>query len=156
MEMGLGVTPWSPLKGGVLTGKYTRENAGKVEPGRGEWVTSALNARNYDIVDVLCRVAGEVGSTPSRVALAWVQSRPGVTSTIIGARTMTQLEDNLEALDLEIGAGHQADLDAVSRPKLDFPAEFLERSPAFAFAGTTINGQSTPVLPLMPTDEDRY
>jgi aryl-alcohol dehydrogenase-like predicted oxidoreductase len=155
-ELGLGVTPWSPLKGGVLTGKYTRENAGHVEPSRGEWVSSALNEEAYTIVDLLSRIAEELGSTPARVALAWVQGRPAVTSTIIGARSLSQLEDNLEALDLELQDEHLISLEDVSKPRLNFPAEFLERSPAFAQGGTTINGRSAPLLPMMPTDEERY
>jgi aryl-alcohol dehydrogenase-like predicted oxidoreductase len=155
-ELGLGITPWSPLKGGVLTGKYTRENAGEVEPARGEWVTGALNEDSYRIVDVLSQIAAEIGSTPAQVALAWVQGRPGVTSTIIGARTMSQLDKNLAALDLELDGKHLESLDEVSKPRLNFPAEFLQRAPAFAYAGTTINGQSTPVLPMMPTDDERY
>ena len=157
MELGLGVTPWSPLKGGTLTGKYTRENAGTFEPARGEWVTSTLNEQTYKIVDVLVRIAQEVGSTPSRVALAWVQNRTGVTSTIIGARTMSQLDDNLEALGLVLAPEHLADLDAVSAPKLNFPADFLKMSPSFGYGETTINGVAATAMPMMPaTDEERY
>jgi aryl-alcohol dehydrogenase-like predicted oxidoreductase len=157
MEQGLGVTPWSPLKGGVLTGKYTRENDGNVEATRGEWVTSALNEQNYKIVDVLIRVAKEVESTPSRVALAWVQNRTGVTSTIIGARTMEQLEDNLEALGLDLAPDQLVALDEVSEPKLNFPADFLKMSPAFAQGATTVNGVSAPPMPMMPaTDDERF
>src|SRR5580692_2392520 len=83
-ELGLGVTPWSPLKFGVLSGKYTRANHGQVEAMRGGWVNSNLSERNYAIVDVLEKVAKEAGSTVARVALAWVVAQPGVTSTIIG------------------------------------------------------------------------
>ena len=84
LEMGLGVTPWSPLKGGVLSGKYTRANAGKEKSRRGERVTQALDERAYAMIDVLTRIAKEIGSTPARVALRWVQGQPGVDSTIIG------------------------------------------------------------------------
>lgn len=157
MELGLGVTPWSPLKGGVLTGKYTRENEGKVDAPRGEWVTSVLNEDNYKIVDVISRVAKERDCTPSQVALAWVRNRPGVTSTIIGARTMAQLEDNVKALDLELGPDQLADLDAISEPTLDFPSAFLQRAPSFAYGGTTINGQTGVYMPMMPSsDQERY
>jgi aryl-alcohol dehydrogenase-like predicted oxidoreductase len=156
-EMGLGVTPWSPLKGGVLSGKYTRENHGKVEAPRGEWVTGALTEENYSIIDVLVKVAKAANTTPAKAALAWVQGRPGVTSTIIGARTMEQLDKNLAALDIELSPEQHAELDRVSTPRLNFPADFLDRSPAFAFGGTTINGVSAPYLPMMPaSDEKRY
>jgi len=155
-ELGLGVTPWSPLKWGVLTGKYTRENHGEMKEGRAEAVATLLNEETYGILDVVRRIAGELDSTPARVALAWLQGRPGVTSTIIGARTLAQLDDNLAALDLELGPDQVAELDTISKPRLDFPAEFLERVPTFAFAGTTIEGRSGEWLPHMPDDEERY
>jgi len=155
-ELGLGVTPWSPLKGGVLTGKYTRENAAGAEPARGARVTGSLNERAFGIIDVLIRVAAELGSTPSRVALAWVQARSGVTSTIIGARTMGQLEDNLAGLDLELHSEQIDRLNSISKPQLNFPAEFLRNASGFAYGGTNINGVATEVMPLMPTDEEHY
>jgi aryl-alcohol dehydrogenase-like predicted oxidoreductase len=76
LELGLGITPWSPLKSGALSGKYTRSNAGQVKAGRGAWLESALTERNYRIIDVLLEVAKQAGTTPARVALAWV-SPPG-------------------------------------------------------------------------------
>jgi len=155
-ELGLGVTPWSPLKWGILTGKYRRENRGKLEPGRGEAITGALDDKAFDVVEVLCRMAGELDTTPARIALAWVQGRAGVTSTIIGARTVEQLDDNLAALDVELGPEHLAELDAATRPALNFPADFLERVPSFAFAGSTIEGRKGEWMPHMPSDEDRY
>ncbi len=154
LEMGLGVTPWSPLKSGVLSGKYTRANAGQVEAGRGEWATQALNERTYQIIDVLLRIARELGSTPARVALAWVQAQPGVTSTIIGARTMQQLDDNLGALDVVLQPEHLTALHEVSQPTLNFPADFLVNVANFAYGGTTINGRSSVVLPLLPQSDD--
>lgn len=157
IEMGLGVTPWSPLKSGVLTGKYTRANAGSVQPGRGEWVTGALNERAYQIIDVLLRVAKELESTPARIALAWVQAQPGVASSIIGARTMQQLEDNVAALDVTLAPAHLSALADVSKPTLNFPADFLSIVPGFAYGGTTINGQPSTPMPLLPaTDAERY
>jgi aryl-alcohol dehydrogenase-like predicted oxidoreductase len=156
-EMGLGVTPWSPLKSGVLSGKYTRQTAATVEPGRGPWVKASLHEQAFRVVDVLVDVAKKVDSTPARVALAWVQGRPGVTSTIIGARTMGQLEDNLAALELRLSSEHVAALDAVSKPTLNFPAAFLANVTSFGFGGTTINGETFPVNPMAPkNDAERY
>ncbi|HEX8435428.1 aldo/keto reductase [Archangium sp.] len=156
-ELGLGVTPWSPLKSGVLSGKYTRENAGKVKANRGAWVESSLNERAYTIIDVLQRVAKELGNTPAHVALAWVQNRPGVTSTIIGARTLEQLEDNLGALDVKLTPAQVAALDEVSQPTLNFPAAFLQGSPSFMHGGITVNGVTPPTMPFLPkTDAERY
>ncbi len=149
-EFGLGVTPWSPLKGGVLTGKYTRKNAEKVEPGRGQWVKNHLTESNFRIVDVLATVAKELSSTPARVALAWVNHRPGVVSSIIGARTVEQLDENLAALELRLTADQLARLDEVSRPTLSFPHEFLKFTVNNTQGGTTINGRDSEVWPLAP------
>ena len=91
-ELGLGVTPWSPLKSGILSGNYTRQNAGSVQPTGRAWAASYLHDEAYAVIDELQRIAGQLDTTVARVALAWVQSRPGVTSTILGARTLAQLE----------------------------------------------------------------
>ena len=155
-EFGLGVTPWSPLAGGVLSGKYTRENA-KTTADRGERVTSALTERNYAIIDEVIRIARELNTSPSAVALAWVQTRPGVTSTIIGARRIDQFEQNLAALDLTLDGAHVDALNRVSKPALNFPAGFLEFAPSFMHAGATVNGEPSQVTPLAPkTDAERY
>jgi aryl-alcohol dehydrogenase-like predicted oxidoreductase len=156
-ECGLGVTPWSPLAGGVLSGKYTRENASKTTAARGERVTSALTERNYAIIDELARVARALGTSPAAVALAWVQTRPGVTSTIIGARRLDQLDQNLAALDLTLDASHVDALNRVSAPALNFPAGFLQFAPSFMHAGSTVNGETSQLNPMMPkTDAERY
>ena len=139
-ELGLGITPWSPLRGGVLSGKYTRANAAQANPDRGDRVKAFLTERNLAIIDELIRIAGELGASPASVALAWVQSRPGVTSTIIGARRLDQLEQNLAALDLTLRDTDIAALNAVSEPALNFPAPFFRMIPLFAQGGTTVNG----------------
>jgi aryl-alcohol dehydrogenase-like predicted oxidoreductase len=156
-EMGMGVTPWSPLKSGVLSGKYARDKHGKHEAGRGAWAISALNDKTYDLLDEMARIAKELGTTASRVAISWVQSRPGVTSTIIGARTMDQLTDNLASLDVRLTAPQLAKLDDLSKPKLNFPADFIANGAPFVHGGTTINGRSVAPWPLSPKgDDDRY
>ena len=156
-ELGLGITPWSPLRGGVLSGKYTRANAAQANPDRGDRVKAFFTERNLAIIDELIRIAGELGVSPATVALAWVQSRPGVTSTIIGARRLDQLEQNLAALDLKLRESDIAALDAVSAPTLNFPAPFFRMIPLFAQGGTTVNGTSSSAWPLMPkTDAERY
>ena len=157
LEHGLGITPWSPLKSGVLSGKYTRENAGQVKAGRGEWAMSALNEKSYALIDALAGIAREAGSTPARVALSWVQNRPGVTSTIVGARTLQQLEDNLAALELKLAPAQSKSLDELSTPALNFPHDFVQRSAVFSSSGTTINGTEAPINPLAPaSDTERY
>jgi aryl-alcohol dehydrogenase-like predicted oxidoreductase len=153
-ELGLGITPWGPLRGGALSGKYKRADKGKHEAGRGARVTSYLDDRTFDLLDVLERIAGELGTTVPRVALSWVQNRPGVASTIIGARTMEQLDDNLGALDVKLTAEQGKALDAASKPVLSFPADMLAAVPMFAFGGTTINGQSSTAWSQAPQNDD--
>ena len=156
LELGLGVTPWSPLKGGMLTGKYTRESVKTVTPGRGAWVSRAFNEQAFKVLDVLTTIANEAGTTVARAALAWVVQRPGVASTIIGARTIHQLEDNLGALDVKLTAQQIEALNEVSQPKLGFPHDFLENVKAFGYNGSTIDGQTAPVNPMSPaTDAER-
>lgn len=149
-ELGLGIVPWSPLAGGRLTGKYTRENAGKVTGGRAAFVAPRVGERDHDIVDVLGRLADELGTTIPRVALAWLRSRPGVSSVIIGARTLQHLEDNLQAVDVSLAAEQVAALDRVSEPQLPFPLAFLRHAPGVYAGGTTINGEPSQVSPVMP------
>jgi aryl-alcohol dehydrogenase-like predicted oxidoreductase len=154
-QLGMGVTPWSPLKGGVLSGKYTR--AHQPPPGRGEWVANHLKERAFAIIDVLVRVAGEAGVTPAQAALAWVQSRPGVTSSIIGARTMEQLVDNLGALEVTLSPAQVAALDEASKAPQAFPHEFLKFTVNNTLGGTTVNGVASEVWKLAPrSDAERH
>jgi aryl-alcohol dehydrogenase-like predicted oxidoreductase len=157
LEMGLGVTPWSPLRGGVLSGKYTRENAATLKADRGERVTQFLNERSYRIIDELARIAAAHGTTSAAIALAWVQQRPGVASTIIGARRLEQLEQNLAALEQTLSVDEVSALDALSQPSLNFPAAFLKSAMSFMHAGATVNGEPSMAFPMVPrTDAERY
>lgn len=149
-ELGLGITPWSPLKQGLLSGKYTRATRGTDAPGRGPALAGLLNERAYALIDALVEVARELGTTPARAALAWVQGRPGVVSTILGARSVAQLDDNLGALGVRLAPQHVARLDELSTPVLNFPARFLRGAGAFGYGGTTIQGETFPVNPLAP------
>jgi aryl-alcohol dehydrogenase-like predicted oxidoreductase len=157
LEMGLGVTPWSPLKSGTLSGKYTRENSATAKADRGERVTTSLNERVFAIIDELQAIGKELQATPAAVALAWVQGRPGVASTIIGARRLDQLEQNLAALDITLKAEQIARLDQLSKPTLGFPMPFLNVASMFAHGGATVNGEASTLWPLAPrTDAERY
>ena len=156
-ELGLGITPWSPLRGGVLSGKYTRANAAEVKPDRGDRVKAFLTERNLTIIDELARIASAHGTTAAAVALAWVQGKPGVASTIIGVRRLDQLEQNLSALDVTLRDADVAALSAASEPALNFPAPFFRMIPMFAQGGTTVNGTASAAWPLMPkTNQERY
>ncbi len=139
-ELGLGVLPWSPLKMGKLSGKYTRENKEQLQGTRGA-IVGQLSDKDYDIIDELQKIAAEHETDVATIALAWVQSKPGVSSTIIGARTMEHLESNLKALDVKLTPEQVEALDAASKPILNFPADMnRDLSPNYAHAGATVNG----------------
>jgi aryl-alcohol dehydrogenase-like predicted oxidoreductase len=158
IEMGMGVTPWSPLKGGVLTGKYRKETAAETaKAGRGEWVSRGLNDRAYAVVDVLRGVAAEAGCSPSQAAIAWLLEKRGVSSVIIGARTMEQLDDNLGAAEVRLSAEQVSRLDDATTPTLPFPHEFLKNIMDNVQGGTTINGRPSKVWAMAPqTDAERH
>ena len=147
-ELGLGITPWSPLKGGVLSGKYTRQNAGQIKPDRGFVSNTFLTEKTYTIVDELNVIAKAHESTPARVALAWVSAQPGVTSTIIGARRLAQLEDNLKAFEVKLSIEELSRLDALTKPALGFPQSMQSWFPAIHNGGTSVNGISAPLSPF--------
>jgi aryl-alcohol dehydrogenase-like predicted oxidoreductase len=140
LELGLGMTPWSPLKSGALSGKYTRSNAGQVKADRGFFVNSGLNEKTYAIVDELEIIAKAHDSTVARVALAWVQAQPGVTSTIIGARRLAQLDDNVKAFEVKLSVEELSRLDALTKPTFGFPQNMQPIFPAIHNGGTSVNG----------------
>jgi aryl-alcohol dehydrogenase-like predicted oxidoreductase len=147
-ELGLGITPWSPLKSGVLSGKYTRHNAGQIKSDRGFIADTFITEKTYAIVDELDIIAKAHESTVARVALAWVQAQPGVTSTIIGARRLAQLEDNVKALEVKLSAGELGRLDALTKPTFGFPQNMQPWFPALHNGGTSVNGLSAPPSPF--------
>lgn len=131
-ELGMGICPWSPLAGGFLGGRYRRTDAGAAGEGRLATMKDTANPafqkfteRNWRILDVLREVASAVGRTPAEVALSWLVHRPGVTSTIIGATKLAQLESNLAALDLTLPPELSARLDDVSALELAHPYMFF-------------------------------
>jgi aryl-alcohol dehydrogenase-like predicted oxidoreductase len=155
-EQGMGVMPWSPLKSGFLSGKYSRSGTGPIDTLRSGLV-GGPSEREYDVIDVLERVAREAGVTPAAVALAWVRQRPGVTSTLIGARRVEHLRANLASLDVHLSDAQMATLDEASAPSLNFPAENNRLlAPSLGFAGATVDGARTSVLPLLTSSSVRY
>jgi aryl-alcohol dehydrogenase-like predicted oxidoreductase len=125
----IGVTAWAPLGGGVLTGKYNEQsNDPKRYKPEDPFGKLMLNDRNLAIAAKVDQVAGEIGRTPSQVALRWLlrQNVRGVIMPIIGARSKAQLADNLGCLDFEIEAKALEELDSISRIELGFPHDFLE------------------------------
>ncbi len=121
LDVGLGLLPWSPLGGGWLSGKYRRDQRPTGEtrlgedPGRGmEAYDRRGSDRTWRVIDAVSRVAEDRGVSMAEVALAWVNNRPAVVSTILGARTTQQLETNLRAAGLELSAEENAALDEAS------------------------------------------
>jgi aryl-alcohol dehydrogenase (NADP+) len=129
LDAGIGLLPWGPLGGGWLSGKYRRDQrptgATRLgeDPGRGmeAWDRRSTD-RTWDVIAAVQQVAEALGVSMAEVALAWVTDRPAVTSTILGARTVEQLEANLQAADLQLDAKHRELLDAASElPVGDYP-----------------------------------
>lgn len=129
-EHGVAIQPWSPLAGGVLSGKYTRDDVGAehttADAARHGMVQNLgfLTERNLAIVEVVKEVAAAIGASPSQVALRWLLAKPGVTAPIIGARKLQHLEDNLGSLDIELTQEQMVKLDKVSAPEPIFPNKF--------------------------------
>ncbi|MCA9293874.1 MAG: aldo/keto reductase [Phycisphaerales bacterium] len=156
-SLGMGVTPWSPLKGGILTGKYTRSSA----PAGARYKADSkhLNERTFRIVDELKNIAAghktqQGQATVAQVALAWVRQRAGVASTIIGARNTGQLEANLASLEVTLNAREMASLDETSEPALPFPHGFLSFVKDAIQNGASVNGLASNVWPNSPADDD--
>jgi len=160
-HLGLGVTPWSPLRGGVLSGKYTRDSRPSPEDTRAAVDSPFLIESTYALLDVIneiCQELGEkVNATPAQVALNWVQSNNAVSSTIIGAKRLSQLEDNLSALDFELSDDQRARIEAMCPYTKHFPHNFLDKISSAIQNGTTINGIEGAPWDLGPTDDaERY
>ena len=124
LDQGVGILIWSPLAGGLLSGKYRRGQEGP-EGSRHltDWNEPPVRDEDklYDTIDVLVEIADAHDVSPAQVALAWLLGRPGVCSVVVGARTEEQLADNLGAADLELSDDERARLDEVSAPPLLYP-----------------------------------
>jgi aryl-alcohol dehydrogenase-like predicted oxidoreductase len=129
LDAGVGVMVWSPLAGGFLSGKYTREKP-KGESGDRLGGFDFLpydRARGFEVVDLLKAIAAKRDATPAQVALAWVLSRPAVACVLIGASRREQLDDNLGAADLKLHPDDLAQLDAATKPTQPYPHWFNPR-----------------------------
>jgi aryl-alcohol dehydrogenase-like predicted oxidoreductase len=128
-DQGLGVMVWSPLAGGFLSGKFTRDGAKTNDARRVAFDFPPVDKeRAYDVIDVMRQVGDKHGVSVARVALAWLLARKGVMSVIIGAKTVEQLDDNLAAAKLELSAEDTAELDKVSALKPEYPGWMLTRT----------------------------
>lgn len=138
---GLGIIPWSPLRGGWLSGKYHRNMnpdelpedfriAAATREGWSERWDAYNNERTWNVIDELLAVAKEVGKSPAQVALNWVKDQAGVTAPIIGARTLKQLQDNLGSVEWRLSDEHRNRLNAISDVTGPYPYEFIARAVA--------------------------
>jgi aryl-alcohol dehydrogenase-like predicted oxidoreductase len=124
LDQGVGILVWSPLAGGLLSGKYRR---GQDMPDGSrhltDWNEPPVHDEEqlYDIVEVLVEVAEGRGVSPAQVALAWTLGRPGISTVVVGARTEEQLADNLGAAELQLTHEERSRLDEVSAPRLMYP-----------------------------------
>ncbi len=140
VELGMGIMVWSPLASGLLSGKYKPSEGGNTGEGRLETMKGSSNPgfqkfsddsenplreRNWQIVAELEKVAQELGRSMAQVAVNWTVNRPGIASVIIGATKLSQLEDNLKALEFEIPAQLTNRLETISRPEAQFPYSFF-------------------------------
>lgn len=166
-EVGLGMMPWSPLAYGLLTGRYHRASVEARGPlqvglpdspatggerdgdekrldGANPFGDTLFTDRNWGIVDAVKKVAAELGVPPARVALAWVVSRPGVDTTLIGVSKVSQVHDNIAALGFHLGHEHLAALDEASRPApsiSDLSAPSMRRQVIFGGHSVAARGE---------------
>ncbi|SDZ81002.1 aldo/keto reductase [Pedobacter hartonius] len=150
LELGLGITPWAPLRSGLLSGKYNRKNMGKVD---GRFTDrnggAELTEKQLSIIDELERLAEVHNTTTAAVALSWVNNKPGVTSTIIGVRTTEQLNANIAAADVHLSAEEVASLDQLSAPPVTFLSEYATMIPMMQHGGVEINGFKPAPVPML-------
>ena len=123
----LGLMVWSPLAGGLLSGKYTREENDKQDGRRANFDFPPVNRdRAFDVVDKLKGLAEAKGATVAQLALAWLLHQPAVTTVIIGANKMEQLEDNLKSIDVKFSPEELKSLDEISALPKEYPGWMLE------------------------------
>jgi len=126
-EEGLGVMTWSPLSAGFLTGKYRRGQAGPEGARRRIFGFPPIDQeRGFDTIEALDAMAKEKGATIPQLALAWLLAQPGVTSVIVGANKMEQLEDNLGAAEVRLSAEEVATLSETTQPRTPYPHWMVE------------------------------
>ena len=127
-DQGMGVMVWSPLAGGFLSGKFTRQGVKSNDARRVVFDFPPVDKeRAYDIIDVMRKVADRHGATVARVALAWLLQRKGVMSVIVGAKSVEQLDDNLAATKLALTAEDMSELDAISALPAEYPGWMIAR-----------------------------
>ncbi|OCX53634.1 aldo/keto reductase [Mucilaginibacter sp. PPCGB 2223] len=127
----LAVMPWSPLAGGFLSGKYTRNSTKSGANRRDNFDFPPVNKEKaYDIIDVIVETGKSHNVSAAQIALAWVRQQPGITSTIIGAKTADQLQDNIKSIEITLSADELKRIDEVSALSKEYPGWMVERQSA--------------------------
>ena len=144
-HFGLGITPWSPLAAGFLAGKYGRKDAGASGEGRlsgpNPFGDTKFTDQNWSVLDVLKTVAAELDRPTAQVALAWASAQPGITSLILGASKLEQLQGNLASLDIRFTSGQLQTLDKVSALQPSTPSSILmPEIKRLIFGGVDVQG----------------
>jgi aryl-alcohol dehydrogenase-like predicted oxidoreductase len=119
-HFGMTVTPWAPLGGGVLTGKYLRGEPGRIKP-----ESNRRNDNSIKITQAVVDIAEETGISPGNVALKWTMQQGFSSIPVVGATKLSQLEDNLKTVDIELSSEHLQKLDEASAIQLGFPGDFF-------------------------------
>jgi aryl-alcohol dehydrogenase-like predicted oxidoreductase len=155
LDQEMALVPWSPLKNGFLSGKY-RRGSDVVDSARTAYV-GGPGDDEFDVIDVVADVAGELATSSAAVALAWLRARPGAVVPIVGARRLAHLESNLAGLDVALGPEHLSRLDRVSAPVLNYPAALNgDMRATLQFAGSTVDGEASGVYPPLLAGGVRY
>ena len=154
-EQGMALTPYSPLKGGFLSGKYRRDGA-VADSARAAYVGGPTNAE-FGVIDAVAAIADELETTPAAVSLAWLLERPPIDVPIVGARRLDHLEANLAGLDVQLTADHLRVLDEASAPPPSYPGAMNgETRTMLQFAGATVDGEASTVYPPLLASDVRY
>jgi len=131
IDQNMAIMPWSPLAGGFLSGKYTRGNETVGDNRRDKFDFPPINKEKaYDIIDVLAEIGKQHGVSVAQVALSWVRLQKGITSTIIGAKNIDQLNDNLKSVDVVLSAEELKRIDEISALPREYPGWMVERQSA--------------------------
>jgi aryl-alcohol dehydrogenase-like predicted oxidoreductase len=155
LDSGMAVLPWGPLKNGFLSGRYTR-TGGRPADAKRAAIIGAPTDSQYEVIDALAKVAEEAGTNSAAAALAWLRTRPAVTSVLLGPRRIDHLEDSLAGLEVTLTPAQLTALDEVSAPRLNYPAELNRGVGAMLmYAGATVDGEKTAVYPPL-LEGERY
>ncbi|GES99332.1 aldo/keto reductase [Rhizophagus clarus] len=147
-ELDIGIIPWSIIADGFLTGKYTRETTVNLKSDyRNQSITTySKSEKNWKILDEVIAISKEIDRSPVQIALNWVQQKPGITSPLIGAKNVAQLEENLKSLEFKLTPEQMKRLDDVSRPTdFPFPNSFTDQFDKFIGKNMQVPNKFAPI-----------